>query len=270
MKKVARVVAFILSYLLLQTGLFWLISYLPVYSNIRSTATTISIAFTNSFMLGLFLIYRHRTHNRWVSEEADKWLANKRAENSKIVRQQKRNFVRILVWLPALLVTGISLFVPEMIGLVLHGARPDTVSMGKLQIKIPRTWIGGSGSSDYLYLMTAPGVGRIGFMHYWHHNVPPSEMLFYPVPHPELNFYKNVPLDGATILAKRSFPLGEETLSCWDLIHNNPYVGPRPKDPMIADISCSTESGHFYAHFDGWRRDANTFYEVLENIVVKQ
>jgi hypothetical protein len=91
-------------------------------------------------------------------------------------------------------------------------------------------------------------------------------MGFYPVPHPETQFDKNVPLDNATILAKHSFKLGKESLTCWDLIHHNRFLGPLPTDPSIADIRCSSDSEHFYAYFVGWRGDLPAFYETLQSI----
>jgi hypothetical protein len=91
-------------------------------------------------------------------------------------------------------------------------------------------------------------------------------MSFYPVEHPEQQLVKNVPLDGETILAKRSIPFGQQTMNCWDLIHHNKFVGSSPSDPTLADIACSTDNDNFYAHFSGWRGDAPAFYETLQRI----
>jgi hypothetical protein len=93
-------------------------------------------------------------------------------------------------------------------------------------------------------------------------------MGFYPIFHPEEQFTKNVPLDNATILAKRSFAFGNETLNCWDLIHHNKFVGSYPTNPLIADIQCSSGSEHFYAYFHGWRADSAAFSGALESIKI--
>jgi hypothetical protein len=89
-------------------------------------------------------------------------------------------------------------------------------------------------------------------------------MSFYPVEHPEQQLDKNVPLEGQTILAKRSIRFGQQMMNCWDLIHHNKFVG--STDPALADIACSTDNDDFYSHFSGWRGDASTFYETLQRI----
>lgn len=261
-----RVVTFLLAYVLLLAALLRLSFYLPVYSELQSQAATLAIVFTNFFMLTVFLIYRHRSRERWISEEAERWLADRKLQLPALASEWHRNIKRLQLWLPIVLVAIASLFVPETIGLASHVLRDRTAHMGKLRIQVPRTWIEGSHGEEYLWVMTAPGLGRIGFGCYWNRNVPLSEMVFFPVPHPELNLFRNVRLDGETVLAKRTFPLGVETLTCWDLIHNNPFVGPSPKDLTIASISCTTESDHFYASFNGWRNDVDTFYQTLERI----
>jgi hypothetical protein len=93
-----------------------------------------------------------------------------------------------------------------------------------------------------------------------------SDMGLYPVPHPEENLTRNVPLDDVTILGKRSFALGAESLNCWDLIEHNKFVGSHPTDPSIALIRCSSDSEHFYAYFRGWRGDTAAFYEILQGL----
>jgi hypothetical protein len=91
-------------------------------------------------------------------------------------------------------------------------------------------------------------------------------MSLYPVEHPEQQLVKNIPLEGETILARRSIRFGLQTLNCWDLIHHNKFVGSSPTDPALADIACSTDNDDFYAHFSGWRGDAPTFFETLHGI----
>ena len=245
MKTALRVVAFVLTYFFLMFGLLYVFRFLPPYSEFTNSVVTVSIVFFHLSVFGVFLTYRHRTRKRWVLEEADRWLAERKlAESARTIKLR-----RSLLWRPFVRVAIASLFVPETIGWASHWFRGRTVNMGNLQIETPTTWIEWSRGKDYLGIMTVPGIGRIGFKRYWNHDVPLSEMVFFPVPHPELNFFRNVPLEGQTVLAKRSFLFGKETLTCWDLVHSNPFMGPWPKDHSIADISCSTESDHFYAHF---------------------
>jgi len=145
-------------------------------------------------------------------------------------------------------------------------AASRTMRLANYRIQIPITWVVGYSETTHFSAMTAPGIGRIGFLPYWRNEVPVSEMGFYPVSHPEQQFTKNVPLEGATVIAKRSFAFGNESLNCWDLIQHNKYVGSFPKDPSIANIRCSSDSEHFYAYFVGWRGDSASFYNTLQSI----
>ena len=114
--------------------------------------------------------------------------------------------------------------------------------------------------------MTAPGIARIGIRRYWRRDVPVSDMGLFPVDLPAVYFTKDVSSDGDTILAKRSFSLGNESLNCSDVIEHNKYVGPRPRDSSMALIRCTSDSEHLYAYFYGWRGDTNVFYNVLEGL----
>jgi len=146
------------------------------------------------------------------------------------------------------------------------GFRGAAVVLGKYHIRTPLTCIVSGDYKTYLWTFSAPGIARLGFRKYWKRDIPVSEMSFYPVEHSEQQLVKNVPLDGETILAKRSIRFGQQTMNCWDLIHHNKFVGSSPSDPTLADIACSTDNDDFYAHFSGWRGDAPTFYETLQRI----
>lgn len=179
----------------------------------------------------------------------------------------QRRIRRGLLWAPCLLVATASLFASEVVGIASHLFSNRTPLLDKYLIRIPITWVIEHSDEDYLSALTAPGVGRIGFNRYWRGDVPVSVMGFYPVPHPEDLLRKNVPLDNETILARRSFAFGNESLNCWDLIHHNKYVGSFPTDPSIADIKCSSDREDFYAYFFGWRGDSAAFYLTLQRIV---
>jgi hypothetical protein len=65
----------------------------------------------------------------------------------------------------------------------------------------------------------------------WKRDVPVSEMTFYPVEHPEQQMLKNVPLDGETILAKRSirfWPANDELLGPHSSQQVRRFVTDRP------------------------------------------
>jgi hypothetical protein len=174
--------------------------------------------------------------------------------------------MRKLLWLPCAVVLLLSLFAPETACIAGHLSSSRDVVLGKYHIRTPLTCIVSGDYKTYLWTFSAPGIARLGVKKYLKRDIPVSEMSFYPVEHPEQQLVKNVPLDGETILAKRSIRFGRQTMNCWDLIHHNKFVGSSPSDPTLADITCSTDNDDFYAHFSGWRGDAPTFYETLQRI----
>jgi len=186
---------------------------------------------------------------------------NKNSTNSSRIKK----WYSVLLWMPCLVVLLFSTCITEAIGVTsrLFYGQPST--MGGKYFPIPAIWIVNRQDSR-LSAMTVPGIARIGIKRYWHTTVPISEMVFIEISRPEDQLAPNVFLDHSTVLAKRTFPFGSETLNCWDLIHHNRYIGPSPKESSIADISCTTESDRFYAHFNGWRGDSNAFYKTLQSI----
>jgi len=178
--------------------------------------------------------------------------------------------MRKLLWLPCAVVFLVSLFAPEIACVSTHLLSSRDVILGKYQIRTPLTCVGGGNYHTYLWTFSAPGIARLGFRKYWNRDVPVSKMGFYPVEHPEQQLDKNVPLDGETVLAKRSIRFGQQMMNCWDLIHHNKFVGASPTDAALADIACSTDNDDFYAHFSGWRGDAPTFYETLQRITLTE
>ena len=263
-------VVFILVYALAVLGFeyfsyrFYLDSYLS-----SSTEFLISVAVNLVFLI-VFLLYRYKTREHRLAEEANRFLVRPARERATPIAANRRRIRRWLLWVPCLLVSFASMFVPETIGIASHLFSKRTTALDKYRVKTSITWIMGYNQGDYLWAITAPGLGRIGFQRYWRDEVPESKMIFYPVRHPEDQLAKNVPLNDATILAKHSFRLGGESLTCWDLVHNNRFVGPSPIDSSIADVGCSSDSEHLYAHFDGWRGDLPGFYKTLQDIESKE
>jgi hypothetical protein len=268
LKKAIVLLAFVVAYMLLFIGSQYL-WYLCYQESLLSARTEyLAIVLTNVIMFGSFVFYRHCTREKWLAEEAKRWLAARKMKQTSSIVKRRKALWRGLLCVPYVIVSLVSLFVPEAIGVASHLGVSRTAALGNYQVHIPNTWFVGDRQDDYLWVMTVPGVGRIGFERYWRLEVPLSEMTLYPVPHPEEQLSKNVNLAGETVLARRTFALGNETLTCWDLIHNNPFVGSYPTDPSIADISCTTETDHFYVHFLGWRRDSAVFYETLQRITL--
>lgn len=178
--------------------------------------------------------------------------------------------MRNLLWLPCVIASFVFFFAPETACIVTHLVHSRDVVLGRYHIRTPLTCVIGGYQDTYLWTFAAPGIARLGFKKYWNRDIPVSEMGFYPVQHPERQLDKNVPLNGQTILAKRSFRFGRQMMNCWDLVHHNRFVGSSPTDPSLADIACSTDNDDFYAHFSGLRTDSPTFYETLQGITLTE
>jgi uncharacterized membrane protein len=259
LNNIIRVTAFILAYIFAVLGVeySWYRFYVDSYLS-SGTEILILIAVNLAFLI-VFLLYRHKTREHRLEEEANRYLARRARERALPKAANRRRIRRRLLWVPSVLVSITSFFVPETVGTASHISSSRTATLDKYRVKTPITWIIRYQQGQYIWAFTAPGVGRIGITGYWRGEVPTSEMSFYPIHDPENQFDKNVPLNDATILAKHIFRLGGESLTCWDLIHHNKFVGPSPIDPSIADVGCSGDSEHFYAHFDGWRGDLPGF-----------
>jgi len=159
------------------------------------------------------------------------------------------------------------MFHVELAAMLFNGFRRPRVVLHHYQIRPPMTWAVFPGYHNrFLWTFTARGIARIGPRRYWSNRVPLTQCAFYPIDHPEDLLDDNVPLSGAIVLEKRSFPFGNGRLTCWDLQRLNKYVGPAITEPGIAEIGCSSGHNEFYAHFFGWRGDAPDFYATLQRI----
>jgi len=268
LKKVATflgfgAIYFLLLYLSDRAAYFFYLHSLP-----SSLAIDLIVFLPTLTTFGLFIVYRYRTREASLAEDAKMWLAARELEKTQptAVVKMQRSRLQIWLWAPSVIVLLVAPFVPEEIGMVSHLFVSQTAVLGKYRIQIPVTWIIDDKQEAHLSAMTVPGIGRIGLKTYLRFSPPLTAMYFYPLPHPEEQLAPSVYLKGETILAMQSFALGGETLTCWDLIHNNPFVGPSPSDPSLAEIECTTESDDFFAGFYGWRRDSAVFYETLRKI----
>lgn len=79
------------------------------------------VAITSPFWLGVlnYFIYKHLTQRRAILQEAKRWLV----ERSRQSPQQRARLVRrkqIEIWIPAVLVLAVFLFLPEFFAVVTH------------------------------------------------------------------------------------------------------------------------------------------------------
>ena len=117
------------------------------------------------------------------------------------------------------------------------------------------------------YATSAPGIARIGFAAWWRNQVPDSAIFFHHISHPEDQFDKNVPLHGVTILEKHTFPYGDQSLTCWDLVDRYyALLYPDLDQKRFANIQCSSDREDLYAGLVGWRGYTSTFSDILRQI----
>ena len=258
---------FLLFYLSYRVAYFFYLDSLPY-----SSVVDLVIFFPTFTTFALFILYRHRTREASLAEDAKMWLEARELERTQPagVAKKQRSRLQIWLWAPCAIVLLVAPFITEEIGVASRLFASQTAVVGKYQIQIPVTWIIDGKREDFLSAMTVPGIGRIGVKTYWNFSPPLTAMRFYTVAHPEEQLAPNIYLKGATILAERSFGLGGEKLTCWDLVHHSSYGESYPDDPSIAQIECTTESDHFYAGFDGWRPDSSVFYETLRKITISE
>ncbi len=269
-KNLFKILAFAIAYVLLFVGLGCAWEFLYQNSLVSYGSVALVAVLPNMIALCLLLIYRRLTREKWTLAEVEKWLAMPPQQRVGPIATARRKLIGRMLWIPCVAASVISLFPSETFGIATHLLRGRVTVLGKYRVRTPITWVISSTQTTYLWTIAAPGIGRIGFKRYWRHETLVSEASFAPVEHPELQLDKNVPLQGATVLSVRTFRFGKQKLSCWDLIHNNKFVGSYPTDPYIAEISCSTENDDFYAHFSGWRGDSLAFYETLQRITITE
>ena len=224
-------------------------------------------------MLILLFHYRSETRDRWINDEAQKFLANRSLQGVTSVSPWRKKARRGMIWAPTLFVLVVFLFFPEFLGIVSHlSGRP---SIDHYHLEIPLTWIIADTSESYIdsrlvgseiWIVAGKGIGRVGLAAYWRKEEPVSEMTFSSAPYNPNDVW--LPAH-PKVLSKREVPLGNEVLICWDII---PYPGTRqkPMDPAFAEIICPAGKDGFRAHFSGWRTDSPMFYKTLQRVTGKQ
>jgi hypothetical protein len=217
-----------------------------------------TILLVGNIAIAAFLIYyRYRRRERWIQDEAARWLVRKKRESADVIRRRDRALRRAL-WIPSLFALAAFFFLPETFGMGLRLFYRGTADIHGHRIKAPITWWAfaegpsPSGSGDfYLSAYVSKGIGHVGFSPYWHREPPFSSILFYAASGTWDEH--DIPPPDNLVVSKRVLPFGKATLTCWE-IAGTPYVR----------ISCATSSHDFTAQFGGERADVDGFYKVLE------
>jgi hypothetical protein len=272
-KKVVVFLAFALAYLFVVMGSLALVyigfSGAPFYE----LAQVVALVAGNALMFVLLFYHRSETRDRWISQEAQRFLARRWPQDIGSISRWPTKIRRGMVWAPSLFVLFVFLFVPEFLGILSH--RAGQPSLDQHRLKIPLTWIVADNSSSYVdsrlvgsevWIVAGKGIGRVGLSAYWRKEEPVSEMTFSYAPYNPNDVW--IPTH-AKVLSTQQVAFGNESLICWDII---PYPDLRPKifDPMFAEIICPPGNNGFRAQFSGWRRDSPTFYRVLQRASRRQ
>jgi hypothetical protein len=265
LKRAVRVCATVAGWLLFNFAISYLLSIAPSipYAHIFGPdfpegVLALVLLSGNLLVIPIFLIYyRHRRRDRWIQEEADRWLARRARKSTGAMRWRGR-LVRKVLWIPSLFALAAFLFLPEALGMGLHLIFRGTADLNGHHIEVPITWwaFAGPHATGDLYLVArvGKGIGRVGFLPYWRHEPPLSSMGFYAISDPANDHSHDKPPAEEIVVSKRVLPFGGDALTCWELAVTADVIR----------IDCVTSSNDFTAGFGGERADVSAFYKVLE------
>ena len=263
-RKAVALLAFIAVYLFVVVGLQAFIYTVFLGASFYVSAQVIALVTGNALMFGLFFYYRHKMRDRWINDEAEKWLASRSLQQGTPASPWRKKMRRGMLWAPILVVLVVFLFFPEALGIASHLFRKLRLDHHRLDISL--TWIVANNSNRYIWVVAVQGIGRVGLASYLRREEPVSEMTFSAASY---GAYNAQPPAHAKVLSKQELPFGNEVLICWDII---PFADTRPNpiDPAFAEIICSAAKNDFAARFSGWRTDSPIFYEALQRVTGRE
>jgi hypothetical protein len=263
MKRALRTFAFLAGYTLVLSALLYVCAILERGPYIGPVAFLIAISATNLLMVSVLLHYRRETADRWIREEAEKWLVSRGRQRDEASRRRNRRLRRWLPWVPIAVVFPVFLFLPETFGVASHLLEGRSAYLAPYRLYTPITWVFGNKTSSYLWAIASKGIGRVGPTAYWRREQPVSSMVFYSVPYGSRDEQRRfTPPITAKVLSKSLLPFAKGTFTCWDII---PFAYTRRDlpDANFAHIICATPNNDFYASFCGPRADSSAFYQML-------
>jgi hypothetical protein len=206
-----------------------------------------------------------RLIGKWtVREEADKFLID-RAKGSR-GGGWRRSATRWLVWMPAVAVLIVSLFLPETLALGSHIMHRGAGRLIGYQVSLPIDWLillhdyEPSHTWSVLIAAKVPGVLRSGLSCYWRKTCPTSHMDFYGTHAGDSTFY--LPPDD-TIASKRRLPFAHRNITCLEFV---PWHVRGADNPPLQSIKCFTPTKEFSATLGGDKSNIGGFYETLQRI----
>ncbi len=208
---------------------------------------------------------------RSVQLESRRWLAERESGVDPRERKWRSRGIRWASWIPVLIVLLVSLFLPEIWGILSQADSPRPASLLGYSVPIPRTWI-------VLVRWDEPETGRswvtglasrgmaFGVRPYWRGRAPLSSWDIRTMPYlkSEENATDRRSPKDSEIIGRRVLSIGSESVTCldyWPSYRSRPeHVEASP----FAYVECS--GNRLVAGFDGERNQVAAFYEMLEGI----
>jgi hypothetical protein len=266
LKRAGRVLAAITGWLLFNFVLGYLDFVVPsIPYTFAFGADFLEIVFAVVFLSGNLLIipfcliyYRHSRRDRWIQEEAERWLAKRSAQSGTPVSIWSGKMRRRLLWLPSLLALTVFLFEPEAMGIVSHIFDRQSHDLNGHLLHTPLTSFVHNQGNLFVSALIGRGIGRVGPLPYMRKSMPISSLFFYGVVNPRLDHYRDWFLTSDNVRSRRTLPFGSETITCADVTSGLDAPG-----SDLVEIACRSFNNDISADFYGIRDDVNEFYEIL-------
>jgi hypothetical protein len=257
-KRVIRVFAVIVTCLLWESGLVYMLTFVSDHVPDWREFYEIMFFSGNILISASLIFYRHKRYKRWIKEEAEHWLANRSAEGFAQTKKWHRTFWRSMLWTPCLIALAVFLFLPEAMGVLSHTLDLQPHDLNGHHFHTPLTSLVRNYKNLYVSALIGKGIGRVGPLPYIHKEPPLSSLLFYAIVNPRLDHYRDWFLTSDNVRSKRTLSFGSEMMTCGDVTSNLDT-----STSELVHIQCLSSNNDVSADFYGLRGDVNTFYEVL-------
>ena len=197
-----------------------------------------------------YFIFGWITHRRTVRHEAERWLASGGRRASPQERASLRT-TRLLLFVPALLVGALALFLPESIGIVSHFFYSSPAKLLGYEVRLPLTWIiTEDGITDnrersYASALECRGPLWAGFASYSHREPPAAGMSFWATASGDHAVRRT---SSERIISVRTVLAGSESVTCREYVPVYEHIR---ENPNLRIIHCNTTDARFSASFVG-------------------
>ncbi len=266
LKRAARVFAAITGWLLFDFILVYLYSVTPsvpysytLGSNFLDLTFVAIFLASNILVFPICLIYcRHRRRDRWIQDEAQRWLAKRSSQPRNAVGIWSSRVRRMLLFLPSFLALAVFLFEPEAMGIVSHIFDGQS-DLNDHRLHLPYTSFVRSYENLYVNALIGRGIARVWLSPDSHKELIGSSMFFYANRNPRLDHDRDWIMTSANVLSRKSVLFGADMMTCADVTSNLDA-----SESQLVHIMCLSSNNDVTADFYGLRSDLNIFYEVLK------